>query len=124
MGGGSMSASFQKDKSSSDYHSVVEQSGIKTGDGGFNIIVKDKTTLTGGIIVSSAPADKNNLITGSISTSDITNSAHAQASSQGFSISGNDTIKNIAKNALSHGKARDGAEGYTNPLSAVHHHPH
>ncbi|WP_375624469.1 hemagglutinin repeat-containing protein, partial [Bartonella sp. TT119HLJHH] len=28
-GGGSMSASFQKDKSSSDYHSVVEQSGIK-----------------------------------------------------------------------------------------------
>ncbi|WP_375676292.1 MULTISPECIES: hypothetical protein [unclassified Bartonella] len=83
-----MSASFQKDKSSSDYHSVVEQSGIKTGDGGFNIIVKDKTTLTGGIIVSSAPADKNNLITGSISTSDITNSAHAQASSQGLAFLG------------------------------------
>uniref|UniRef100_UPI0035D0D8B5 hemagglutinin repeat-containing protein n=1 Tax=Bartonella sp. AD328YNZD TaxID=3243464 RepID=UPI0035D0D8B5 len=97
-GGGSMSASFQKDQSSSDYHSVVEQSGIKAGDGGFNIIVKDKTTLTGGIIASTASADKNSLTTGSISTSDISNSAHAKASSHGFSISGNDTIKNIAKN--------------------------
>ncbi|MET3590560.1 filamentous hemagglutinin, partial [Bartonella silvatica] len=112
-GGGSMSASFQKDKSSSDYHSVVEQSGIKAGDGGFNIIVKDKTTLTGGIIASTAPADKNSLTTGSISTSDINNSAHAKASSHGFSISGNDTIKNIAKNVLNHGKAKDAAEGET-----------
>ncbi|EJF74419.1 filamentous hemagglutinin family domain-containing protein [Bartonella birtlesii LL-WM9] len=112
-GGGSMNASFQKDKSSSDYHSVVEQSGIKAGDGGFKINVKDKTTLTGGIIASTASADKNSLTTGSISTSDIINSAHAQASSHGFSLSGNDTIKNIAKNALNHGKAHDGAEGYT-----------
>ncbi len=120
-GGGSMSASFQNDKSSSDYHSVVEQSGIKAGDGGFNIIVKDKTTLTGGIIASTAPADKNSLTTGSISTSDISNSAHAKASSHGFSISGGDAlqqgkygiIKNIAKNALNHGKAKDAAEGET-----------
>ncbi|WP_375657267.1 hemagglutinin repeat-containing protein [Bartonella sp. CM120XJJH] len=112
-GGGSMSASFQKDKSSSDYHSVVEQSGIKAGDGGFKINVKDKTTLTGGLISSIASADKNSLTTGSISTSDISNSAHAKASSHGFSISGNDTIKNIAKNVLNHGKAKDGAEGET-----------
>ncbi len=33
--------SLNKDKSSSDYHNVVEQSGIKAGDGGFNIIVKN-----------------------------------------------------------------------------------
>ncbi|WP_375636649.1 MULTISPECIES: filamentous hemagglutinin [unclassified Bartonella] len=112
-GGGSMSASFQKNKSSSDYHSVVEQSGIKAGDGGFKINVKDKTTLTGGIIESTASADKNSLTTGSISTSDITNSAHATASSHGFSLSGNDTIKNIAKNVLNHGKAKDAAEGET-----------
>ncbi|WP_375707628.1 hemagglutinin repeat-containing protein, partial [Bartonella sp. AA1HLJMS] len=120
-GGGSVSASFQKDKSSSDYHSVVEQSGIKAGDGGFKINVKDKTTLTGGIIASTASADKNSLTTGSISTSDITNSAHATASSHGFSLSGGGVlqqgkygiIKNIAKNALNHGKAHDGAEGYT-----------
>ncbi|WP_375702957.1 hemagglutinin repeat-containing protein, partial [Bartonella sp. AA131HXZ] len=105
--------SLNKDKSSSDYHSVVEQSGIKAGDGGFKINVKDKTTLTGGLIASTAPAEKNSLTTGSISTSDISNSAHAKASSHGFSLSGNDTIKNIAKNVLNHGKAKDGAEGET-----------
>ncbi|WP_375668512.1 MULTISPECIES: hypothetical protein [unclassified Bartonella] len=53
-----MSASFQKDKSSSDYHRVVEQTGVKAGDGGFDITVKDKTTLTGGIIESTASAEK------------------------------------------------------------------
>ncbi|WP_254473149.1 hypothetical protein [Bartonella sp. B1098] len=108
-----MSASFQKDKSSSDYHSVVEQSGIKAEAGGFHITVTGTTNLTGGIIASSASADKNSLTTGSISTSDITNSAHATASSHGFSLSGNDTIKNITKNVLNHGKAKDGAEGET-----------
>ncbi|WP_375643827.1 MULTISPECIES: hemagglutinin repeat-containing protein, partial [unclassified Bartonella] len=113
--------SLNKDKSSSDYHSVVEQSGIKSGDGGFKINVKDKTTLTGGIIESIAPADKNSLTTGSISTSDISNSAHAQASSQGLSISAGGPMyqgkygvgKNIAKNVLDHSKAQDSEEGYT-----------
>ncbi|WP_246798881.1 hypothetical protein [Bartonella tribocorum] len=112
-GGGSMSASFQKDKSSSNYHSVVEQSGIKAGDGGFDITVAGATNLIGGLIDSSASADKNKLTTGTITTSDIANSAHATASSHGFSLSGNDTIKNIAKNVLNHGKAKDGAEGET-----------
>ncbi|PIT67796.1 hypothetical protein CEV08_09285, partial [Bartonella tribocorum] len=112
-GGGSMSASFQKDKSSSNYHSVVEQSGIKAGDGGFDITVAGATNLIGGLIDSSASADKNKLTTGTITTSDIANSAHATASSHGFSLSGNDTIKNIAKNILNHGKAKDGAEGET-----------
>ncbi len=110
-GGGSMNASFQKDKLSDGYHSVVEQSRVKTGDGSFDITVAGATTMTGGIIDSTAPAEKNRLITGTISTSDITNSAHAQASSHGFSLSGNDTLKNIVKNVLNHGKAQDGAEG-------------
>ncbi|WP_371923256.1 hypothetical protein [Bartonella sp. B1099] len=56
---------------------------------------------------------KKRLITASISTSDITNSVHAQASSHGFSFSENDSIKNIAKNVLNHGKAMDGAERET-----------
>ncbi|UJM37325.1 hypothetical protein [Bartonella henselae] len=34
--------SFQKNKSSSDYKSVVEQSGIKADEQGFEITVKDK----------------------------------------------------------------------------------
>ncbi|UNF54645.1 filamentous hemagglutinin [Bartonella krasnovii] len=120
-GGGSMSASFQKNKTSSDYHSVVEQSGIKAEAGGFEITVKDKTTLTGGIIESSASADKNSLTTGSITTSDIANSAEATANSQGLSISGGGPMdqgkygigKNIAKNILDHAKAHDEEEGYT-----------
>nr|WP_244613977.1 filamentous hemagglutinin [Bartonella kosoyi] len=120
-GGGSMSASFQKDKSSSDYHSVVEQSGIKTGNGGFDITVAGATTMTGGIIDSTAPANKNKLTTGTIKTSDITNSAHAQANSDGISISAGGPMyqgkygvgKNIAKNVLDHAKAKDSEEGYT-----------
>ncbi|UNE54785.1 hypothetical protein [Bartonella machadoae] len=118
---GSTSLSLQKDQSSSDYHSVVEQSGIKAGDGGFDINVKDNTTLTGGIIASSAPAEKNSLTTGSITATDITNSAHAKASSHGVSVSGGGVLqqgtygvlKNLAKNALDHGKAKDAAEGET-----------
>ncbi|WP_375664397.1 hemagglutinin repeat-containing protein, partial [Bartonella sp. CL50QHWL] len=120
-GTASTNISLNKDKSSSDYHSVVEQSGIKAGDGGFKINVKDKTTLTGGLISSTAPAEKNSLTTGSISTSDISNGAHAQASSQGLSISAGGPMyqgkygvgKNIAKNVLDHSKAQDSEEGYT-----------
>ncbi|UNF43197.1 hemagglutinin repeat-containing protein [Bartonella krasnovii] len=117
----STNIAFNKDKTSSDYHSVVEQSGIKAGTGGFEINVKDKTTLTGGIIDSTAPADKNKLITGTITTSDIANSAEATANSQGLSISGGGPMdqgkygigKNIAKNILDHAKAHDEEEGYT-----------
>ncbi|SUV44417.1 Uncharacterised protein [Bartonella doshiae] len=113
--------SLNKDKSSSDYHSVVEQSGIKAGDGGFDINVQDKTKLTGGLISSTAPAEQNSLTTGSMSTSDITNSAYAQANSQGFSIAVGGPMyqgkygvgKNIAKNVLDHSKAKDSEEGYT-----------
>ncbi len=119
--GASTHVSFNKDKSSSDYHSVVEQSGIKTGDGGYDINVKDKTTMIGGIIASSAPADKNKLTTGTITTSDIANSAEATASSQGLSISAGGPMdqgkygvaKNIAKNVLDHAKVHDEEEGYT-----------
>ncbi|UTO28998.1 hemagglutinin repeat-containing protein [Bartonella harrusi] len=118
---GSTSLSLQKDQSSSDYSSVIEQSGIKAGDGGFDINVKDNTTLTGGLISSSAPAENNSLITGSITATDITNSAHAKASSHGVSVSGggllqqgtSGILKNLAKNALGHGKAKDAAEGET-----------
>ncbi|WP_455466735.1 hemagglutinin repeat-containing protein [Bartonella sp. B39] len=84
---GSTSLFLQKDQSSSDYHSVVEQSGIKAGEGDFKINVKDKTTLTGGLVTSTASAEKNSLTTRSISISDIINSTHAQASSRCFSVS-------------------------------------
>ncbi len=73
------------------------------------------------IIAGTAPAEKNSLTTGSISTSDISNSAHAQASSDGISIAAGGPMyqgkygvgKNIAKNVLDHSKAKDSEEGYT-----------
>ncbi|UJM36588.1 hemagglutinin repeat-containing protein [Bartonella henselae] len=113
--------SFQKNKSSSDYKSVVEQSGIKADEQGFEITVKDKTTLTDGIIESSALAEKNSLTTGTITTSDIVNNAKAQASSQGLSLATGGPMyqgkyglaKNIAKNVLDHAKEQDSAEGQT-----------
>ncbi|WP_273760991.1 hemagglutinin repeat-containing protein, partial [Bartonella sp. AU16XJBT] len=117
----STNIAFNKDKTSSDYHSVVEQSGIKAGEGGFDITVAGATTMTGGIIGSTAPANKNKLTTGTIKMSDITNSADAQANSDGISISAGGPMyqgkygvgKNIAKNVLDHAKAKDSEEGYT-----------
>ncbi|WP_244426902.1 hemagglutinin repeat-containing protein [Bartonella senegalensis] len=113
--------SFQKDKSSSDYESVVEQSGIKTGEKGFDITVTGKTTLNGGIIKSSAPADQNSLNTETITTKDIANSTHATTSSDGISIIAGGpmyqgkygVVKNIAKNILDHSTKQDSKESYT-----------
>ncbi len=43
----------------SDYLSVGEQSAIRAGDGGFNVDVNGKTTLTGGQITSTQAAIDN-----------------------------------------------------------------
>lgn len=53
---GSASASSAKAKAKGDYASVTEQSGIKTGDGGFDIHVKGNTDLKGAVIASSDKA--------------------------------------------------------------------
>jgi len=73
----------------SDFASVTEQSGIKAGDGGFDIRVGGNTDLKGAVIASSdkAVADgKNRLETASLTTSDIRNKAEYDAST--FSIGG------------------------------------
>ncbi|WP_406604378.1 hemagglutinin repeat-containing protein [Bartonella gliris] len=117
----SINLSFQQDKSSSHYNSVVEQSGIKAGEQGFDIIVTGKTTLTGCIIDSTASADKNTLTNKTITTSDIANNAEAKANSDGISIAVGGALqqgkygiaKNLAKNALDHWKVHDSAKGET-----------
>ncbi|UTO28634.1 hemagglutinin repeat-containing protein [Bartonella harrusi] len=117
----STNVSLQKDQSSSEYSSVIEQSGIRAGTGGFEITVKDKTTLTGGLIASSAPAENNRLTTGSIIATDIDNHAEAKANSRGISIAMGGAMqkgtygvaKNVAKNILDHAKAQDTKEGAT-----------
>lgn len=67
---------------------VSEQTGIKAGDGGFQVDVKGNTDLNGAIIASSDQAvkdGKNTLSTGTLTSTDIKNKAAYDASSIGLS---------------------------------------
>jgi filamentous hemagglutinin len=91
VGMGAMSGSLSASKSSinSDYASVIEQSGIKAGDGGFQVNVHGHTDLKGAVIASTEQAildNKNSFQTASLSMSDIQNSAHYDAKSVGVNI--------------------------------------
>ncbi|WP_244652914.1 hemagglutinin repeat-containing protein [Pseudomonas viridiflava] len=82
------SASFNQQKMQSDYASVVEQSGIKAGDGGFQIDVRGNTGLVGGVIASTDQAvkdGKNTLATGTLTTANVKNKAEYEATSIGLS---------------------------------------
>ncbi|MGR0116379.1 hemagglutinin repeat-containing protein [Ralstonia pseudosolanacearum] len=82
---GSVSASQQK--IDSDYASVTEQSGIKAGDGGFQVNVRGNTDLKGAVIASTDKAVQgglNSLTTATLTTSDIHNHADYNASSIGI----------------------------------------
>ncbi|WP_245256479.1 hemagglutinin repeat-containing protein [Bartonella tamiae] len=118
---GNVSASWQQSNSSGNYASVIEQSGIKVGDGGFNIKVNNNTGLIGGIISSTATADKNRLETGTLTTNDIKNFAEANADSKGFNLpsdifsKGKYGIgKTVIGNLLNSGHADDSSKGHTN----------
>ncbi|WP_455479878.1 two-partner secretion domain-containing protein [Bartonella sp. B23] len=116
-----INGNWLKNKSFSHYENILEQSGIKAGEQGFDMTVTGKTTLTSGIIDSIASADKNTLTTATITTSDIATSAKAQANSDEISISAGGALqqgkygiaKNLAKNAFNHGKFHDLVEGET-----------
>ncbi len=72
----------------SDYAAVGEQSGIRAGDGGFQIDVKGNTDLKGGVIASSDKAvldGLNNLTTATLTHSNIQNEAHYSGSQIGIS---------------------------------------
>lgn len=94
--GGSISAS--KSKINSDYASVTEQSGIKAGDGGFQVNVNGNTNLTGAVIASTETAiqnNRNNLITETLTASDIQNKAEFAGESSSFNAGvGRHTDKN------------------------------
>lgn len=88
--GGSGSISFGKSNTDSTYASVTQQSGIRSGDGGFDITVQGKTRLVGGVISTTEAGVKagNNKISsaGGIETQDIHNSASYTAESSQVSI--------------------------------------
>jgi len=81
--GASASGSYNQSNVESHYASVTTVSGIGAGEGGFNIHVKGNTDLKGGVIASTADASKNRLDTGSLTFSNIENTASYDASSFG-----------------------------------------
>jgi filamentous hemagglutinin len=88
-GASTVGGSVSKSKVTGDFLSVLEQSGIKAGDGGFQVTVAGNTDLKGGLMSSSQVAvDQGNnvLMTGSLTASDLQNKDEFSAS--GFSLSG------------------------------------
>ncbi|VVE37841.1 hemagglutinin repeat-containing protein [Pandoraea terrigena] len=89
FGGASGSINVSHQQVNSDFASVTEQSGIKAGDGGFDVTVKGNTDLTGAVIASTdeaADENRNRLKTGSLTTRDIEN--HAEYDAFGISLGG------------------------------------
>lgn len=85
--GGSISASQAKAKG--NYVSVVEQTGIKAGDEGFNISTQGNTDLTGAVIASTDQAvqdNKNSLTTATLTYRNLQNHTEASASSDGLNL--------------------------------------
>ena len=74
----------------SDYASVTEQSGIRAGDGGFQVDVKGNTDLKGGAITSTQEAidnDRNTFNTdGTLTLSDIQNKASYEGKAAGVNV--------------------------------------
>jgi len=75
-------------KITNDYKSVIDQSGIYAGKGGFDIYVGNHTQLDGAVIASEADAGKNRLDTGTLGWSDIHNKAESGGSQFAVSVSG------------------------------------
>ncbi|MBP2644187.1 MAG: shlA 1, partial [Firmicutes bacterium] len=66
---------------------------LYAGTGGFDITVTGNTDLKGAVIASDADADKNTLTTGTLTYSDIANTAEYKASSSGYNIETTTTNK-------------------------------
>ncbi|WP_235843719.1 hemagglutinin repeat-containing protein [Enterobacter quasimori] len=120
FGAGTASGSINvsRDKMTSDYDSVQEQSGLFVGSGGFDVTVGNHTQLDGGVIASTATADKNHLDTGTLGFSDIHNQADFKTEHQGAGISSGGSIGeqfagNMANALLAGGGNSGHAEGTT-----------
>ena len=92
FGSASASLSMSKDKIHSSYSSVIEQTGVFAGKGGFDITVGGHTQLNGAVIGSTATADKNRLDTGTLGFSDIHNRAEYEVEHQSVGISSGGNI--------------------------------
>ena len=84
-----VSGSASVGKIYSNYKSVTDESGIYAGKEGFEINVEANTDLKGGIISSTADADKNKLSTGTLTFEDIQNKADYKANGIGAKVNKN-----------------------------------
>lgn len=84
-----VSGSASVGKIDSNYKSVTDESGIYAGKEGFEINVEANTDLKGGIISSTADADKNKLSTGTLTFEDIQNKADYKANGIGAKVNKN-----------------------------------
>lgn len=80
-----VSGSASIGKIDSKYESVT----VYAGKGGFDILVEDNTDLKGGIISSTADADKNKLSTGTLTFEDIQNKADYKSGGAGVKVNKN-----------------------------------
>ncbi len=115
-GSGYVNAS--QDKMHSSYSSVLEQSGIYAGEGGFDITVGSHTQLNGAVIASQADAGKNRLETGTLGFTDMDNQADYKTEHQGAGISsgvsmGGQFAGNMANTLLAGAGSKGHAEGTT-----------
>ncbi|PRA85902.1 hypothetical protein CQ054_10540, partial [Ochrobactrum sp. MYb29] len=83
-GGFNVSGAVQNAKG--DAAVVSEQSGIRAGEGGFDIKVDGNTKLKGGLITSDAPATENRLETGTLKFEDIDTHSKWKAKTFGGSV--------------------------------------
>ncbi len=93
-----VSVNFSKQKIDSTYRSVAEQAGIQAHDGGFQIKVKGDTKLVGGVIASTDRAiaeNKNEFVTATLVTNDITNQAKYDAHSLSLGVGYSSDGKNV-----------------------------
>ncbi len=119
----SLSINGSKTDIDGNHKAVTEQSGIFTQDGGFDIEVSGKTSLTGGAISTSQQAIANNLnqfsSKGGISTTDITNSSEYQgnAISTGINLSKD---SGLTSNGIGYGEDDDSQTSVTKAgISAI-----
>ena len=118
--GGSASVNASLSQIDSDFASVMEQTGLKAGDGGFQVSVGGNTRLTGGAITSTQAAIEhaaNHFGTeGALTLNDIHNHASYQATSVGINIGTSQATDGMLKpmgNSAGFGQSSDKSSSTT-----------
>jgi hypothetical protein len=122
--GVSGSVNAGKSNINSTYTSVTEQSGLRAGDGGFNVTVQGNTTLVGGAITSTQTAVEQNLnrfqTGGTLTVSDLHNQASYSASSSSVNLgTGFDAGGKLTPQGTGAGFGKDSGQASSVTQSAI-----